>query len=79
MIVAVAAAASPLLVFLCFGQSNMESGGKMDERDRTVDKRFQVLPDFDSTYRGWKQGQWYPAVPPLATKGRGSRREQRRH
>lgn len=58
-------------VFLCFGQSNMESGGKMDEADRRVDKRFQVLADFDSTNRGWKRGQWYHAVPPLAAKGRG--------
>jgi hypothetical protein len=58
-------------IFLCFGQSNMESGGKMDEMDRTVDKRFQVLADFDSTNRGWKKGQWYDAVPPLAAKGRG--------
>ena len=28
-------------IYLCFGQSNMESGGKMDEMDQTVDKRFQ--------------------------------------
>jgi hypothetical protein len=58
-------------IYLCFGQSNMESGGKMDEMDRTVDKRFQVLADFDSTNRGWKKGQWYDAIPPLAAKGRG--------
>ena len=58
-------------IYLCFGQSNMESGGKMDDADRTVDKRFQVLADFDSTNRGWKKGQWYDAVPPLAAKGRG--------
>jgi hypothetical protein len=45
-------------IYLCFGQSNMESGGKMDEMDRTIDKRFQVLADFDSTTRGWKKGQW---------------------
>ena len=58
-------------IYLCFGQSNMESGGKMDEIDRTVDKRFQVLEDFDSTNRGWTKGQWYEAFPPLAAKGRG--------
>lgn len=58
-------------IYLCFGQSNMESGGKMDESDKVVDKRFQVLADFDSTNRGWKKGQWYDAVPPLAAKGRG--------
>jgi hypothetical protein len=58
-------------IYLCFGQSNMESGGKMDEMDRTVDNRFQVLADFDSTNRGWTKGRWYDAVPPLAAKGRG--------
>ena len=30
-------------IFLCFGQSNMESGGRMEEKDKTVDKRFQVM------------------------------------
>lgn len=58
-------------VFLCFGQSNMESGGRMEEIDQTVDKRFQVLADFDAPKRGWKKGQWYDAVPPLAAKGSG--------
>ena len=43
----------------------------MDEQDKTVDKRFQVMADFDSTNRGWKKGQWYEAVPPLAARGRG--------
>ena len=28
-------------IYLCFGQSNMESGGKMDEMDRTVDNAFR--------------------------------------
>ncbi len=58
-------------VFLCFGQSNMESGGRMDEIDRTVDKRFQVMADFDNERRGWKKDNWYDAVPPLAAKGNG--------
>jgi len=58
-------------IFLCFGQSNMESGGRMDEADRTVDKRFQVMADFDAPNRGWKKGAWYDAVPPLAARGNG--------
>ncbi len=58
-------------IYLCFGQSNMESGGKMEEMDRTVDKRFQVMADFDSANRGWKKDKWYDAVPPLAAKGSG--------
>jgi hypothetical protein len=58
-------------VFLCFGQSNMESGGRMEAQDKTVDKRFQVMADFDAPNRGWKKGNWYEAVPPLAAKGSG--------
>ena len=58
-------------VYLCFGQSNMESGGRMNDADKTVDKRFQVLADFDNPSRGWKKGQWYDAVPPLTARGRG--------
>ncbi len=58
-------------IYLCFGQSNMESGGKMDDADRTVDKRFQTLADFDAPAREWKKGQWYHAVPPLTAKGSG--------
>lgn len=68
----VAAAPDPNFhIYLCFGQSNMDSGGKMAEADRTVDERFQTLADFDAPARGWKKGQWYPAVPPLTAKGSG--------
>jgi hypothetical protein len=49
----------------------MESGGKMEEMDRSVDKRFQVMADFDAPQRGWQKGKWYDAVPPLAAKGSG--------
>jgi Carbohydrate esterase, sialic acid-specific acetylesterase len=58
-------------IYLCFGQSNMEGGGKIEERDKTVDKRFQVLADFDNPKRGWKKGQWYDAVPPLTRRVKG--------
>ncbi len=58
-------------IYLCFGQSNMESGGRMEEMDRTVDSRFQVMADFNNTNRGGKKGNWYDAVPPLAAKGTG--------
>jgi hypothetical protein len=30
-------------IFLCFGQSNMEGSAPIEEQDRTVDDRFQVL------------------------------------
>jgi len=58
-------------IYLCFGQSNMESGGKMDELDETVDKRFQVMADADAPKREWKKGEWYDAVPPLTAQGNG--------
>ena len=58
-------------IFLCFGQSNMEGGGKIEDDDLTVDPRFQVLADFDVPNRGWKKGQWYAAVPPLTRRTRG--------
>ncbi len=58
-------------VFLCFGQSNMEGGGALLESDKTVDKRFQVLADFDTPDRGRKMGEWYDAIPPLTRRTRG--------
>jgi hypothetical protein len=58
-------------IYLCFGQSNMEGGGRIEERDRTVDKRFQVLADFDVPARDRKMGQWYDAIPPLTRRTRG--------
>jgi hypothetical protein len=58
-------------IYLCIGQSNMESGGAMNEADREVDNRFQVMADFDAPNRGWEKGKWYDAVPLLSAKGRG--------
>ncbi len=61
-----AAAADPNFnVFLCFGQSNMDGAGRIEEQDKTVDERFQVLATLDDTERDRKKGHWYPAVPPL--------------
>lgn len=58
-------------IFLCFGQSNMEGGAKLEDDDLIVDSRFQVLADFDVPSRGWKKGQWYTAVPPLTRRSKG--------
>ena len=58
-------------VFLCFGQSNMDSGGRMNDADRDVPERLLVMADFDNAERGWQKGNWYHAVPPLAARGRG--------
>ena len=58
-------------IYICFGQSNMEGGGSIEEQERTVDHRFQVMADFDVTSRGWKKGEWYDAIPPLTRRTRG--------
>lgn len=58
-------------IFLCFGQSNMEGGGAISESDKTVDRRFQVLADFDAPARNRKMGEWYDAIPPLTKRTRG--------
>lgn len=58
-------------IYLCFGQSNMESGGRMNDADKEVDERFRVMADFDAPNREWKKDEWYHAVPPLTAKGRG--------
>lgn len=58
-------------IFLCFGQSNMEGGGSIEQDDLIVDPRFQVLADFDVPSRGWKKGQWYAAIPPLTRRTSG--------
>jgi len=52
-------------IFLCFGQSNMEGAGRIEAQDKTVDDRFQVLEAVDAPNLERKQGNWYPAVPPL--------------
>ncbi len=52
-------------VFLCFGQSNMDGAGRIEEQDKTVDQRFQVLAALDAPKLDRTKGHWYPAVPPL--------------
>jgi hypothetical protein len=52
-------------IFLCFGQSNMEGAGKIEEQDKTVERRFQVLATVDCPNMDRTKGSWYPAVPPL--------------
>jgi hypothetical protein len=57
-------------VFLCFGQSNMDGAGRIEQQDKTVDERFQVLATVDMPNLNRKKDNWYPAVPPLC-RGRG--------
>ncbi len=60
------------LVFLCFGQSNMEGFPGIEEQDKgPVDDRFQVLATVDFPNQGRAKGKWYPAVPPLCRPSAG--------
>jgi alpha-L-arabinofuranosidase len=52
-------------IFLCFGQSNMDGAGRIEQQDKTVDERFEVLATLDAPKLNRKKGNWYPAVPPL--------------
>src|ERR1700730_9547192 len=52
-------------IFLCLGQSNMEGFPGVEQQDKTVDERFQVLAAVDFPKLGRKKGEWYPAVAPL--------------
>lgn len=52
-------------IYLALGQSNMEGQGDIEQQDKTVDPRFQVLIT-DEKCSDRKLGEWYDAVPPLA-------------
>jgi hypothetical protein len=58
-------------IFLCFGQSNMEGFPGVEQQDKTVDERFQVLATVDFPTMDRKKGNWYPAVPPLCRSNTG--------
>jgi hypothetical protein len=59
-------------VYLAFGQSNMEGFPGIEAEDRSgVDPRFRMLAAVDFANLGRKQGEWYPAVPPLCRSSTG--------
>jgi hypothetical protein len=58
-------------IFLCFGQSNMEGFPGVEDQDKTVDERFQVLAAIDFQNLARTKGKWYPAVPPLCRSSTG--------
>jgi len=43
----------------------MEGNATIEQQDRTVDSRFQVLEAVDCSNLGRTMGKWYTAVPPL--------------
>lgn len=72
LIGAVSARDTNFLIFLCFGQSNMEGFPGLEEQDKgPVNERFQMLAAVDFPELNRKQGQWYPAVPPLSRPSAG--------
>lgn len=54
-------------IYLCFGQSNMEGHGEIEEEDYGVSRRFKVLQAVDCNDENMtrKKGKWYKAEPPL--------------
>jgi hypothetical protein len=52
-------------IYLCFGQSNMEGAGRVEDQDKTVDERFRVLQAVDAPNLKREKGKWYAAVPPM--------------
>ncbi len=53
-------------IYLCFGQSNMQGKGRIEDRDKAdVPERFRMMAAVDFPTMNRKQGEWYTAVPPL--------------
>ena len=63
------AASDKNLVFLCFGQSNMEGNAKAESVDAWSGRRFQKM--YAANSDGSKMGTWDIANPPLARQGTG--------
>jgi len=58
------------LVFLCFGQSNMEGNAQPESRDKTgVSYRFQKM--YAANSDGTNMGKWVSATPPLCRRNTG--------
>jgi hypothetical protein len=51
-------------IYLCFGQSNMEGQGAIQDQDLTVDSRFKVFQALDCSNLGRIKATWYTATPP---------------
>ncbi len=51
-------------IYLCFGQSNMEGQGAIEDQDKSVSNRFMVMQSLDCPEIG-KKNVWRLAIPPL--------------
>lgn len=55
---------SNFYIFICFGQSNMEGQGTIEEQDLQASDRFMLLQALDCPNLNRTKGAWYQAVPP---------------
>ncbi|MCR5430677.1 MAG: sialate O-acetylesterase [Eubacterium sp.] len=53
-------------IFIAFGQEDMEGQGEIEEQDKTVDPRFQMMCTSESYNGSRVVGKWNDAIPPLA-------------
>jgi hypothetical protein len=58
-------------VFLCFGQSNMGGGGRIEAQDKEPVKRFEMMAAVNFPKLKREMGKWYDAVPPLNSDSSG--------
>ena len=72
-VTSVLAEADPnFLIFLCFGQSNMEGAAKIEPQDKeNISPRYLMMAAVDDASRDRRMGEWYPAVPPLCRANTG--------
>lgn len=54
-------------IYLCFGQSNMQGATKAEAMDTIPVPRFQMMSPMDCPDLNRTMGEWYPAVPPMAS------------
>ncbi len=51
-------------IYLCFGQSNMQGQGEIQNQDKTVNSRFKTYQALDCSNLNRTKEKWYTAVPP---------------
>jgi hypothetical protein len=52
-------------IYICFGQSNMEGQGTIEEQDKNENARFKVFQAIDCPNLNREKGKWYTAEPPI--------------
>ncbi|SDF03394.1 Glycosyl-hydrolase 97 C-terminal, oligomerisation [Pricia antarctica] len=54
-------------IYLCFGQSNMQGATKAEAMDTIPVSGFEMMSPMDCPDLNRTMGEWYPAIPPLAS------------